>query len=218
MSNSATPRSWHAFTASVAAVAVTLQLVLVVNGAATLLPEAQPSLVTRVVRFFSYFTILSNIAVLVTTAALARGGRHSRGWHVGRLAAVTAITVTAIVHWFLLRPLLDLSGLSLLADKLLHVVVPALAVIGWLVFGPRGRASYRDLLPALAFPIVWLLYTMAHGAATGWYPYPFLDVTDLGYAQVVVNAAGVSILLALVTAGLVWLDPRLRQRATEPVD
>ena len=46
-----------------------------------------------------------------------------------RLAALVGITITAVVHFVLLRPLLDLDGLDLLADALLHRVVPVLAVM-----------------------------------------------------------------------------------------
>ena len=74
-----------------------------------------------------------------------------------RLNAVVGITVTGLVHWFLLRPILDLSGIDYWTDKLLHVAVPLLAVIGWVAFGPRDRVRRSDLLPSLAFPVLWLM-------------------------------------------------------------
>ena len=36
-----------------------------------------------------------------------------------------------------------LSEWSYLCDKLLRVVVPLLAVTGWLIFGPRPRVAAR---------------------------------------------------------------------------
>jgi len=207
-----TARRVHLLTALVAATAVVLQLVLVIDGANTLLPEEDASLGTRLVQFFVYFTILTNLLVLAVTVSLAREpDRDGRVWRVLRLDAVVCIAVTGVVHWFFLRPLLDLSGASYVADKLLHVVVPILAVGGWLWVGPRGRASQAELLPSLALPVVWLVLTLLGGALSGWYPYPFLDVDDLGYARVAVNCVGVAVLFLLNAAGAIGLDRRLRR-------
>lgn len=45
------------------------------------------------------------------------------------------------MHFFLLLPLLDLNGADLVADRLLHVVVPMFAMLGWLLFGPRRQVA-----------------------------------------------------------------------------
>jgi len=51
---------------------------------------------------------------------------------------------------------------------------------------------------------------MVHGAATGWYPYPFLDVADLGYPRVLANIVGlvlVFLILELALPGLGrWIE------------
>jgi hypothetical protein len=44
---------------------------------------------------------------------------------------------------------------------------------------------------------------MARGALDGWYPYPFLDVTTLGYPRVLLDACGM--LLAFLAIGAVLL-------------
>jgi hypothetical protein len=205
--------AWHLLTAAVAGFAVLFQLWLVVDGAATLLPESQPPLATRLVRFVSYFTFLCNILVCVSTLALVRGGTRGRWRKVVRLDAVTGIAVTGLVHWFLLRPLLDLHGASYVADKLLHVVVPLLVVLGWCWFGPRRWVGRAEVLPSLVFPVVWLAYTLVHGAVTGWYPYPFLDVGEHGYAAVGVGCAAVAVLFLALAVGAVMLDRRLPVRS-----
>ena len=170
-------RAWHALTAAVAVAALVLQLVLVVQGGRVLDESgAQPGLEVRLGRLVSYFTIQSNLLVAVTTAQLARHpARDGSVWRVLRVAGVVGITVTGVVHFLLLRPLLDLDGADYAADKLLHMVVPVLAVLGWAVFGPRPRISGRDVALAICWPLVWLTWTLAVGALSGWYPYPFLD-------------------------------------------
>ena len=194
-----------------ALVALGLQLVLVVNGDAILVDHDPPDLAERLLRFFAYFTIESNILVLVTAAQLARDpADDGPRWRVVRIAAVGGITVTGLVHWFLLRPLLHLDGTDLVADKLLHLVVPILAVVGWLVFGPRPRVDWPACLRAALWPLAWLVVILVSGGLTGWYPYPFLDHREHGVGHVAVVCAGILVLFFVVFAGMRGYDRRMR--------
>jgi hypothetical protein len=47
----------------------------------------------------------------------------------------------------------------------------------------------------LAFPLAWVTYTLVCGARLDWYPYPFLDVSELGYG-------GAFLRCALLAAGM----------------
>jgi len=207
-------RSWHLLTAVVTWAALLLQLVLVIRGGTVLDEVNPPALGTRLVRFISYFTILTNLLVAVTTTTLAlRQDRFPTWWRVLRLNAIVGIAVTGLVHWFLLRPLLDLDGADYLADKLLHVVVPLLAIVGWVVFGPRGKAESGLLWLSLVYPLGWLAYTLVRGAVADWYPYPFLDVGEQGYPRSLLACAGVAVLLLVLTRGAMLLDRRLPTRS-----
>lgn len=207
-------RGAHAVTAVVALVAVTLQLVLVVDGQSVLAETDPPGLATRLARFVAYFTIQSNVLVLVTSLQLARDpARDGPAWRVLRCAAAVGITVTGIVHFVLLRPLLDLEGWNHVADKLLHLAVPALAVAVWLVLGPRPRVTLRSAAFALAWPIAWLGLTLVVGAASGWYPYPFLDPREDGTGAVVVACVGVTVLFVVVSWVMRWTDGQFRPTA-----
>ncbi len=204
-------RQLHLLVALVATAALVLQTVLVVTGASVLAETEVPPLATRLARLVSYFTIQSNLLVAVTAWQLSRDPlRDGRWWRPVRLAALMGITVTGLVHFVLLRPLLHLEGANWLADKMLHLAVPVLAVLAWAVVGPRPRASWRTALEALLWPLAWLAYTLGVGAATGWYPYPFLDPGEGGAGAVAVACVGITVLVALVLAGAVALDRRLR--------
>jgi hypothetical protein len=204
-------RAWHGLTAAVTAVAVVLQLALVVGGGRILEEGHPPSMGLRLVRFFAYFTIESNLLVLVSTVALARDPeRLPRGLGTLRTAAVTGIVVTGLVHWFLLRPHLHLHGADLVADKLLHLVVPALAVVGWLVFGPRPRMTRSTSLRATVWPLLWLVVILGEGGVTGWYPYPFLDHREHGWDHVAVVCAGIFVLWFALLAAEGDCDRRVR--------
>jgi hypothetical protein len=189
-------------TAVVAVAALVLQLVLVIRGGRVLDEVEPPALATRLARYVAYFTIQSNILVAVVTAQLARDPlRDGPAWRVVRLAAVVGITVTGIVHFLLLRPLLDLDGADQVADKLLHMVVPVLAVAGWALFGPRPRIEPRDIRLTLCWPVAWVVETLVVGGLTGWYPYPFLDHREEhGALGVALSVAAITVFFLILLA------------------
>lgn len=191
-------RIWHLVTAL-----VTLATLFTQTGQTVLSEDPlQPNVGIRLFDMFSYFTIQSNLLVLLAVTALAvNPGRGGVWWRALRATSIVGITVTGVVHWFLLRPLATLTGLDYWTDKFLHVVVPLLAVVGWLLFGPRPRLGLRTIGLALVWPICWLVVTLVRGAIIDWYPYPFLDVTALGAAPVVVMC----VLLTIAVVGLLGL-------------
>lgn len=203
-------RWWHAVTAVVTIGALVLQTALVIDGASVLAEENPPSLGMRLVRLVAYFTIQSNVLVAVATTVLARDpARDGTAFRSLRLAGIVGITVTGLVHFFLLRPLLELEGASYAADKLLHMVVPALAVIGWIAFGPRPRVGRRAIEASLAWPIGWLVVILVAGAATGWFPYPFLDFREKGWGSVIVVSIAITALFGALVALYRYADGRL---------
>ncbi len=89
------PRAVHLLTALIAAAALTLQLVLIVQGGRVLSETYPPHLIERLLRYVAYFTVESNLLVLVTMARLSRDPAYDGPrWRVLRVAAVSGITVT----------------------------------------------------------------------------------------------------------------------------
>lgn len=200
--NRAVPRAGYGVVALLALFALVSQLALTISGAEVPAPPLDLSVGSRLVRLVSYFTIQSNLLVCLTSLALVVDGhRDGPVWRVARLNAIAGITLTGVVHWFLLRGLVSLSGLPYVIDKLFHIVVPVLAVATWCVFGLRARLSWRVIWASLIWPVGWLITILALGAGTGWYPYPFLDVDVQGPRPVAVVAVfliGLSALLLLL--------------------
>ena len=170
----------------------------------------------RVVNFFSYFTVLSNIAVAVTTGMLAaRLDRRSTLFRVIRLDGLVAIAVTGVVFHLTLAQLQELTGWNAFADAILHTASPILAVLGWLAFGPRGQLSGRIVLLAVIAPVCWLVYALVRGAnvqdrdGNDFYPYPFMNVQEHGYPVVLLNCAIVAVLFLAICAAALWADRRL---------
>src|SRR5580692_464566 len=181
-------RSWHAVIAVLVFAAIALQVAIAVRVSGTphdvsvgLLRGA--SLPGRIIRVFSFFTIQSNLLCGIVSAQLAvRPDRDGSVWRPLRLAALVGITVTGIVYSTVLAAIHQPNGTTeTVLNLIVHYIVPAMMVAGWLLFGPRPRAGLRAVAWSLMFPVLWLAYTLVRGAIWKWYPYPFLDVTTHGY-------------------------------------
>ena len=213
----AVSRWWFALTAVAVAVGVALSLAVAIGNEAGFFDDPAE----RALNVFAFFTIESNLLVGVTSALLAADpARGSTPFRVARLTGVTAIAITFVVFHTVLRGLEELHGLAVVSDAFVHTVVPVLAILGWVGFGPRGHASLRVAAWTTAFPVAWCAFTLVRGEVVGFYPYPFIDVAANGYALVTVSCLLVAALYLAVAAGLTaldgWLVRRRRDRATEP--
>ena len=203
-------RVLHTIAAAVPAAGLVLSLVLLLISGADVnsADNAVAPLGVRLVRFFSYFTIQSNILVLIASITLLlRPTRDGTIWRVLRLDSLLAIVITGIVYATLLAPLAHPQGADFVANALLHYICPWLTLAVWLVVGPRPRINWSTIATAFAWPVAWIAYTLIHGAISGWYPYPFLDVGRLGYPKAIGN-----IVLILVAAGVIAVIFRLLDR------
>ena len=164
-----------------------------------------------------YFTILANLALAVTFTGVAldrRGfGRPSL------LGGVTlAILLVGVVFSLLLSGIVVLRGADeRLANFLMHYATPILTPLFWLGYARKGALRRRDPLIWAVFPLSYLGFALLRGAADGRYPYGFIDVGKIGWAQVGINAAAISAGFLLAGEVMLWLDRRLaRQGAQQP--
>ena len=204
-------RTYRSLAALVVWFGLLLQYFLMVQG------QAGADFATRTVNFFSYFTILSNLlaALAMSAPTLAPASPLGRlfATPAARTAVVLYTSVTALTYIAVLQGLWRPQGLQLIADVTLHYVTPALLLLDWLAFTPKG-ALRPSMAPAwLVFPLGFGAYSLARGPIAGFYPYPFLDVSDLGYARVLANMGVMSALFLVVGLGFVLLNRLLGRRA-----
>lgn len=209
-------RLWHAVTLIAVILSVATQLTLTINNVDVGFGSSEVATGERVVRFFSYFTIQSNLLVGITAAMLmVRPGRDGLTYRVLRIAALFGITVTLIIYQVVLSPLAAFTGIAAVSNVGLHYVVPSLAIIGWVLVGPHPRVSWKALWLALVWPALYVIYTAIHGVISGFYPYPFIDLSVLDLSTVARNGAGVMLLLLAVGSVYKALDGVLaRHRRT----
>ena len=160
-----------------------------------------------IVRYFSFYTILTNFLVSACfTISLISPLSRAGNFFLQR-STVTAIgvyiTVVGLVYNFVLRSLWEPTGMQRLVDELLHTIIPLVFVAYWLLFEPKTKLKWGGVIPWLIYPLVYLMFILARGAGSGYYPYPFVDVKTLGYSQVLLNC--VYLCLCFVTISLVFV-------------
>lgn len=163
-----------------------------------------------------YFTNQSNV-YLGIVAALT-------GWRLwsGRrelsppvlTSAILFIAITGLVYNIVLAPTAEPKhGYAAFSSAVLHVATPVLGLLGWLLFARHGSLRYFHAFVWLVYPLGYFVFAIVRGlfVTSGdlRYPYPFLDVVELGYAGVGVNAVTYAALFFLLGAILVTLDRML---------
>lgn len=151
--------------------------------------EVEGSIGVRLWRLFSFFTIQSNLIVLAAALVLAwRPSYDSPRWRVLRLDSLLGIGPAGLVFAIVLAPKVHLTGAALAATIGFHYISPWATLAAWLLFGPRltGTTTF-----------------------TNWYPYPFLDATEIGLPAALRNASFVLVLGALIALAFKALDHKL---------
>ncbi len=158
-----------------------------------------------------YFTVVANLLVALVFAGAALGRpRFGSPRVLGGVMLI--ILLVATVYQILLRGTLQQNGTEKLADLFLHSVTPLLVLVAWAFYAPKGGLRYRDPLAWAAIPILYLGYALLRGARDGLYPYPFLDVGRIGWAQTGINAVVIAIGFLGTGFLMVWFDRRLGRR------
>lgn len=176
--------------------AVVLQFYLMLNNRVFSIPET-------VTRFFSYFTILTNILVATCYTSLSLNRNTPGTGFFSRVRTVTAIavyiTIVGFVYNLVLRQVWEPKGLQKIVDELLHSANPIVFAVYWFFFVSKKELQWTDSLRWLGFPFVYLLWVLARGAYSGFYPYYFIDVTTLGYTHVLLNSGIMLMVFMLVS-------------------
>jgi hypothetical protein len=156
--------------------------------------------------FFSFFTIQSNViavAALGLTAVVRRDERTA-AFDAVRGAATLYIAITGVVFALLLSGLQEsLDTHTAWVDFVVHTLMPVALVVDWLVDPPRHQLRLWVAAAWLCYPAAWFAYTLIRGAGVGWYPYPFVDVSEHGYGRVFLNAAILVVCFAGAAIGFV---------------
>lgn len=161
------------------------------------------------ITYLSYFTILTNILVglAFTTPFLKSENRLRRFFEKPAIRAAIAlyITVVMVVYWALLAKIHHPVGLSAITNYGLHLVVPLLYIFNWVFFASKDRMSFKRIPFWIIYPLGYGIYTIIRGGITGEYPYPFMNVAELGMGAVFINMLGFTAFYAVGSAAFIAL-------------
>ncbi|MCP2638406.1 Pr6Pr family membrane protein [Microbacterium sp. HD4P20] len=190
--------------------------------------ELDRDVATTFANFFSFFTILSNLlaAIVLLWAAVwywTKGRRGADAEPAGLAVALASVStymiITGIVYNLLLRNVELPQGSEPIpwSNEVLHLIAPLFLLADVLVAPLRRRLSWRSLWAVVAFPILWVIYTMIRGPLTTnpvsgdpfWYPYPFLNPNSPGgWPSVIIYMIGIAVAIICVGALVVWWGRR----------
>jgi hypothetical protein len=158
--------------------------------------------------YFGYFTNQTSLFVgvlLVASGVLTVLQRTPPQWFTLLRGVATAYLIVVAVIYNVLVP--GTGSAPAWVSAVLHLAVPALAVLDWLIVADRRALPWRQVWAVLAYPAVWLVVVLIRGATDGWVPYGFL-LPENGPGSLVLHIAGL-IGAVMVAAALVWWGSRL---------
>ncbi|MGY6521663.1 MAG: Pr6Pr family membrane protein [Mongoliitalea sp.] len=178
--------------------------------------EATPLAIgTATIRFFSYFTILTNTLLAIYFSSQVHGHLHEGGkiWKKpGTLTAITVyIVVVGLVYQVVLRGIWDPQGMARLTDELLHTLNPLLALVFWWLFEDKKAVEWKQLPYWLIYPLLYFVYTVIHGHLSGFYPYPFVDLNTISVGQLIINFLVLALVFTGIASLLVWIGKKYKQ-------
>ncbi|BDD11868.1 hypothetical protein FUAX_43000 (plasmid) [Fulvitalea axinellae] len=135
-----------------------------------------------------FFTIVGNLCVALfwTLSLLGKRRAMSKFFGLTGCAACVAsyITLVMLGYALLLQHAWNPQGLELLAERLLHAVIPPLFIVYWFIFEPKEELDWKSPLRWTPFLLVYYAYSLTLSSFIGKYPYPFFDVNKLGWGEV----------------------------------
>lgn len=168
------------------------------------------SVIGGLLSYFSFFTVLTNtmVATVLTYAVISRSSKGRsfflQAWVSSGITV--SIIVVGVAYSLLLRQLWQPHGVAWLANELLHDVMPVLFTLYWWYCVPKGLLRVSHIGVWALYPVLYFAYILLRGHLLGVYPYPFIDVGKLGYAQVFLNAGEILAGFFVVALMLVALD------------
>lgn len=174
------------------------------------------SIFETIIRYFSFYTILTNILVaLYSTFLLLKPGSGTKNHFLRPTvsAAITVyITIVGIIYNTILRHLWNPKGLDMIADELLHLIIPVMFILYWLIFVPKGELKWKNVFPWLIYPLVYFVWVLIFGALSGFYPYPFINVTGIGYSTTFLHSGILTIGFLLLSLLFVAIDKLMKSK------
>lgn len=185
--------------------AIITQFVLIIQ-------KRQASILETIIRFFSFFTILTNllVAIFFTSKVFHFSGKMAAIFSKkGALTSITTfILIVGIVYQVVLRFIWNPQGMQMIVDELLHTIIPLLVLIYWFFFSNDEKSTFKNSIIWLLYPFIYLIFVMIRGFFSDYYPYSFLNISVIGMEKVILNSGIVLALMLFVMGSLIFLKSK----------
>lgn len=155
--------------------------------------------------YFAYFSIQGTLIAAVMlgyTGWLSWTGRPEvRQVTIARVSATTYEIVIALVYNALLRnapgDIRDAGyAWPVLPNEIMHVWAGVFMLLDWILIAGWAGLKLRASLWVAVFPLAWLAFSVARGAATGWWAYWFLNPNEkAGVPGMLTYIGGITVLM-----------------------
>jgi hypothetical protein len=169
------------------------------------------SYLNRIIYYYSYFTVQSNLAIGISSLILLFKSDYSKKWfRILQIDGIICIIITCIVYNIMLRHDHKVKGIMIFTNEALHVIIPFLVVLYWMLYGARKILDKKTIILAILPPLIYVIYIFIRGHFTNIYPYPFLDANRIGLQQAVLNTSGIVLLFLFLEFILLFIDNKMK--------
>lgn len=175
---------------------IIIKAALVVVGILGIIFTAQSSTFMGGGSVFFFFTVQSNIFIIAMTLIflineivqlITKKSFINQTFLFIKYVATVAITVTFLVFFTMLAPLMGVDYLLSFNNFSLHAIVPILAIVDFILFDTDINLTYSNSLFATIAPISYVIFVyigaifkLQYGENL-YYPYFFLDFEKNGF-------------------------------------
>lgn len=176
-----------------------------------------PELVTR---FFSYFTIDTNLIVALYCTFILLLPNTSIGRFFSKQSTATAILVyiliVGVVYNIILRFLWAPQGMQRIVDEILHLITPLFFLLYWVAFVAKDKLKWGHALQWMIYPSIYGCFVLVRGYLSGskFYPYPFIDMGKLGLNKGIINTVGFVVIFFITSLLFIGIGKLMSRKQT----
>lgn len=162
------------------------------------------------IRLLTFFTIIGNtsVALYFTQAVFNFKNAFFQLFSkkIASIFIVSYITIVCLGYHSLLQDVWKPQGFQYVVDRFLHLIIPLYFLAYWLIFEAKKTHKWHIVPQSIVVPLIYFIYVLFFGEIFKKYPYPFLDINELGYLKVIVTALVLGLVFCATTAFFVSLS------------